>query len=117
MPRRPLLWRHGASGSTGHWRCGTRSPNKVNVASPGQEFSWSSSALAMPPAEADRYTVVVVQPGPHSPWRWEIYRNGEPLPARLLKGDFGNRHAAKVAGNLALLEFLAALGREQKKDA
>jgi hypothetical protein len=71
----------------------------------------------MPPAEADSYTVEVVQPGPHSPWRWEIYRNGGRLPARLLKGDFGNRHAAKVAGNLALLEFLAALGREQKKDA
>jgi hypothetical protein len=53
----------------------------------------------MPPAEADRYTVEVAQPGPHSPWRWEIYRNGKPLPARLLKGDFGNRHAAKVAGN------------------
>ena len=72
---------------------------------------------AMPPTEADRYTVIVAQPGPHSPWRWEIYRNGEPLPARLLKGDFGNRHAAKVAGNLDPLEFLAALGREQKQDA
>ncbi len=68
----------------------------------------------MPSAEADRYTVVVDQPGPHSPWRWEIYRNGKPLPARLLKGDFGNRHAATVAGKSALLEFLAALGREQK---
>jgi hypothetical protein len=48
----------------------------------------SSSTLAMPPAEADRYTVVVAQPGPHSPWRWEIYRNGEPLPGAAAKRQF-----------------------------
>ena len=36
--------------------------------------------------EDDRYQIVVGQPAPHSPWGWEIYRNGEPLPARLRKG-------------------------------
>ena len=62
------------------------------------------------------YSVVVKNRAPApSSWRWEIYRNGEPLPARLLKGNFRNRHAAQMAGKLALLEFLAALGREQKK--
>jgi hypothetical protein len=106
----------GASGTGALALSGGEWANRVSIITPCQEIP-ALRVRAMPSAEADRYTVVVVQPGPHSPWRWEIYRNGEPLPARLLKGNFGNRHAAQMAGKLALLEFVAALGREQKKDA
>jgi hypothetical protein len=63
----------------------------------------------------ENYTIVVAQPNPHSPWEWEVYRNGAPLPARLRKGDFRSEGTARAAGKMALLEFLAALSRENSR--
>jgi hypothetical protein len=63
----------------------------------------------------ENYTIVVAQPNPHSPWEWEVYRNGAPLPARLRKSDFRSEGTARAAGKMALLEFLAALSRENSR--
>jgi hypothetical protein len=69
--------------------------------------------MSRPPGK-DEYSVVVVQRG-HSldPWEWEIYRNGQQLPARLRHGMFWSERTARAAGNVALSEFLEALDREQ----
>jgi hypothetical protein len=64
----------------------------------------------------ENYTLVVAQPNPHSPWEWEVYRNGAPLPARLHKGGFRSEGNARAAGKMALLEFLVALAREMSRD-
>jgi hypothetical protein len=68
-----------------------------------------------PDMSEENYTLVVAQPNPHSPWEWEVYRNGAPLPARLRKGDFRSEGIARAAGKMALLEFLAALSREKTR--
>jgi hypothetical protein len=47
-------------------------------------------------------------------WEREIYRNGEPLPARVRDGPSKTARAAEVAGRAALREFLEALNREKK---
>jgi hypothetical protein len=62
-----------------------------------------------------RYTLVVARPEPHSPWEWEIYSNGRSLPARLRVGGFKSEGAARAAGRLALVRFLAKLAREQNR--
>jgi hypothetical protein len=69
--------------------------------------------MIRPPGK-DEYSVVVVQRG-HSlaRWEWEIYRNSEPLPARLRHGLFWSERSARAAGKVALREFLEALTREQ----
>jgi hypothetical protein len=66
------------------------------------------------PPGKDEYSVVVVQRD-HSlaPWEWEIYRDGQPLPARLRHGMFWSQRTASAAGKVALREFLEALDREQ----
>jgi hypothetical protein len=64
-------------------------------------------------AGGGRYTLVVSRPEPHSPWEWEIYCNGRSLPARLRVGGFKSEGAARAAGRLGLLRFLAALARKQ----
>ena len=64
---------------------------------------------------ASKYHVVVQQPEPESwRWGWEIYRDGQPLPARLRSGGGRYvRNAAYAAGGEALRKFLADLDREQ----
>ncbi len=47
------------------------------------------------------------------PWAWEIYRDGKPLPIRLRRDGFKSEHTAKLAGTVALREFLSALAREE----
>ena len=49
-----------------------------------------------------------------SMWDWEIYRHGEPLPARLQGSGLRSEVAAKGAGKAALRAFLYALEQEQK---
>jgi hypothetical protein len=63
-----------------------------------------------------QYTVEIVRSGNLlSPWGWEIYRNGKPLPARLLDSGFKSERTAKLASNVALREFLSGLAREETK--
>jgi hypothetical protein len=62
----------------------------------------------------DNYHVVVTRHGPH--WEWELYRNGEPLPARVREGFYKSEGTAKSAGKIALYEFLRALNRELDLD-
>jgi hypothetical protein len=69
--------------------------------------------MIRPPGK-DEYSVVVVQRGRFPiRWEWEIYRNGQPLPARLRHGMFWSQRTARAAGNVALRDFLEALAREQ----
>jgi hypothetical protein len=66
------------------------------------------------PPDKDEFSVVAVLRGQYADcWEWEIYRNGEPLPARLRNGQFWSERSAKAAGKRALCEFLQALDREQ----
>jgi hypothetical protein len=68
--------------------------------------------------EADRYTLVVTarRSGIHlRPWGWEIYRNGEPLPARFREDGFKSEYTATLAGKVALQAFLAGLTHEENK--
>jgi len=66
------------------------------------------------PRGADIYHVAVTQSGSApARWEWEIFRNGQPLPARLREGDFRSERTARAAGNVALREFLQALDRDQ----
>jgi hypothetical protein len=68
--------------------------------------------------EADRYTLVVtprrsgISP---RPWGWEIYRNGQPIPARLRESGFRTEHTATLAGKVVLRDFLAGLAHEESK--
>jgi hypothetical protein len=63
----------------------------------------------------DRYQIVVAQRSyVPSIWDWEIYRDGEPLPARLQGSGLRSEVAAKAAGKAALSAFLDALEQEQK---
>jgi hypothetical protein len=58
----------------------------------------------------DKYHVVVTQR--HVPlWDWEIYRNNEPLPARLWDGPYKSARTAEAGGRVALRKFLEALDR------
>jgi len=62
-------------------------------------------------APVERYQVVVTQHG--QSWAWELYRNGEPLPARLRDGFYTSKSAAAAAGRAAIRAFLEALDQEQ----
>jgi hypothetical protein len=64
------------------------------------------------------YTIVLGccrERAPLKPWVWEIYRDGKPLPIPLRHEGFKSEHTAKLAGAVALREFLSALAREQAK--
>jgi hypothetical protein len=69
-------------------------------------------------SEADRYTLVVrarrgaIHP---RPWRWEICRYDQPLPARLREAGFRTEHTATAAGKVALRDFLEGLALEESK--
>jgi hypothetical protein len=65
----------------------------------------------------DEYSVMVACFGdPLKPWKWEIYRNGEPLPARLRGDGYKSERTAKLGGNAALQDFLSGLAIEQLKN-
>jgi hypothetical protein len=70
-------------------------------------------------SERDRYTIVVrmiaaeAGASPFKPWRWEIYRDGEPLPVRIRESGFKSEHTATLAGKVALRDFLTGLAQEQ----
>jgi hypothetical protein len=72
-------------------------------------------------SEPDRYTIVVhmiaaeAAASPFKPWRWEIYRDGEPLPVRIRESGFKTQHTAKLAGKVALRDFLSSLEEELAK--
>jgi hypothetical protein len=61
----------------------------------------------------DKYHVVVTQRHV-ALWEWELYRNDEPLPARVRDGPYKSARTAEAAGRAALREFLEALNREKK---
>jgi hypothetical protein len=47
-------------------------------------------------------------------WEWEIYRNSEPLPARLRDGPYKSVRTTEAVGSVAPREFLQGLSREKK---
>jgi hypothetical protein len=64
--------------------------------------------------QQDEYTLTIVQSrNPLSPWGWEVYRNEEPLPARLRASGFKSKHAARLAGTAALQRLLSDLRHEE----
>jgi hypothetical protein len=66
------------------------------------------------PRGTDTYHVAVTQSGHATArWEWEIYRNARPLPVRLHEVGFRSERTAKIAGAVALREFLEALANEQ----
>jgi hypothetical protein len=72
-------------------------------------------------SEAERYNVVLhlvaakADAPPFKPWAWEIYRDSEPLPARIRESGFKTEHTATLAGKVALRDFLTALAQERTK--
>jgi hypothetical protein len=72
-------------------------------------------------SERGRYTIVVhmiaasTDAPPFKPWRWEIYRDGEPLPARIRESGFKSERTATSAGKVALRDFLMGLEEEQAR--
>jgi hypothetical protein len=68
--------------------------------------------------EANRYALVVRSRTSRTrarPWSWEIYRDGEPLPARLREDGYKTEYTATAAGRVALRYFLAGLAEEESK--
>jgi hypothetical protein len=68
--------------------------------------------------EANRYTLIVRSRTRRTharPWSWEIYRDGEPLPARLREDGYKTEYTATLAGSVALRDFLAGLADEESK--
>jgi hypothetical protein len=68
--------------------------------------------------EAERYTLVVrarAEPYHPGPWRWEICRDGQPLPARLREEGFATEYTATMAGRVALRDFLQGLAEKEGK--
>jgi hypothetical protein len=61
----------------------------------------------------DKYHVVVTR-GHVASWEWEIYRNGEPPPARVRDGPYKSVRTAEAVGSVALREFWQAFHCEQK---
>jgi uncharacterized protein YbjT (DUF2867 family) len=68
-------------------------------------------------SEDNQYTIVVAETAGNlfKTWGWEIYRNSEPLPARIREGGFKSEHTARLAANVALRDFLSALAEEHAK--
>jgi hypothetical protein len=72
--------------------------------------------MCSPMSGHEHYTIVFgrnLERAPLKPWAWEIYRDGKPLPIPLRREGFKSEHTAKLAGAVALREFLSALAREQ----
>jgi hypothetical protein len=68
------------------------------------DIRWAH-ALRLQFTHPDRYTLVVSARADRAharPWGWEIYRNGEPLPARLRADGFKSEYPATLAGRAAL---------------
>jgi hypothetical protein len=47
-------------------------------------------------------------------WTWKIQRRGEPLGIKVSGTDFKTESAAKLAGEKALVAFLAGLAEEER---
>jgi len=48
-------------------------------------------------------------------WSWEIRRRSKPLGVKLMAHGFQSDSAAQVAGKRALVEFLSALSKEERR--
>jgi hypothetical protein len=93
--------------------CDTRACGKVAI-----ETMPRRPLCARPMSGHEHYTIVFGRDrkrAPLKPWAWEIYRDGKPLPIPLRREGFKSEHTAKLAGTVALREFLSALTREQAK--
>jgi hypothetical protein len=71
-------------------------------------------------SKSDVYTIVIARMGGSGgsrfkPWGWEIYRSRQPLPVRVFEAGFKTEHTARLAGNVALRDFLIGLAQEQSK--
>jgi hypothetical protein len=53
--------------------------------------------------------------GATRPWGEEIFRDGEPFPARLREEGFSTEQTARAAGSFALGYFLKWLAEEERK--
>jgi hypothetical protein len=50
-----------------------------------------------------------------SSWRWRIVRRGKPMGVRIEGGGFSTYEAARLAGNLAMADFLKQLELEKSR--
>jgi hypothetical protein len=50
-------------------------------------------------------------------WRWRLMRRGNPMGVRIEGDGFPSYDAARLAGNLALADFLEQLEREKNPGA
>ena len=93
--------------------CDTRACGKVAIETISPE-----PLCARPMSGNEHYTIVLGRSRDHAPlkpWAWEIYRDGKPLPIPLRRDGFKSEHTAKLAGAVALREFLSALARQEAK--
>jgi len=60
------------------------------------------------------FVVIVRRRGAASTWGWSIHRRSRPLGVKFSKDGFKTWDEAKLAGEAALKEFLAALAGEEK---
>jgi hypothetical protein len=65
--------------------------------------------------ESDYYIVVVETGKRPYPWRWEIRRRSRPMGVKLGEDGYQSRIAAEFAGTTALVGFLEALAREERR--
>jgi hypothetical protein len=60
------------------------------------------------------FVVIVRRRGAASTWGWSIHRRSRPLGVKFSEDGFKTWDEAKLAGEAALKEFLAALAGEEK---
>jgi hypothetical protein len=94
---------------------GDRLGQSENLASGMQErlLRWPNSM-----SEAERYTLVVrARSGRYHPrpWSWEIFRDGEPLPARLRKDGYRTEIHRDSGPHDCLRSFLAGIADAESK--
>ena len=60
------------------------------------------------------YYILVARQVAYPPaWRWRIMQRGKPMGVRIEGDGFPSYDAARLAGNLALVDFLEQLEREK----
>jgi hypothetical protein len=62
------------------------------------------------------YYIMVARQKAYPPsWRWRVMRRGKPMGVRIEGGGFSNYDAARLAGKLALANFLEQLELEKSR--
>ena len=65
--------------------------------------------------QPDYYLITFMTHERPYPWAWEIKRHSKPMGIRFVNGGYQSKASAVIAGRRALLEFLEALAKEEKR--